>query len=149
MGRNSLFVPSGFRKVPRRCASPQRDEPRGATGRRTVQLKLIAVETVLASVDQQSPLATLLNVWAFCGPLTDFFRVRTWRQGFRRMAPIVLKACRVAEADILGVVRIILPQEEFERIEQRVDSFVKERPIVRYSLAPFWPVPAKRVAFLR
>ena len=49
MGRNSLFVPSGFRKAPRRCGSPQRDEPRGATGRRTVQLKLIAATSSLRS----------------------------------------------------------------------------------------------------
>ena len=105
MGRNSLFVPSGFRKVPRRCASPQRDEPRGATGRRTVQLKLIAATISLRSDRIVEAIAAMVVRSGVRGPgvVKELLPVVARRADRFELLGVLLKSDRYRPPDVASL----------------------------------------------
>lgn len=106
----------------------------------TLYWKIITVPHVMRSISQQTPLAGLLDVWAFCVQSRLLFESPDGRV-FGEWTPVALEATRALEADIEDVAHVVLPDDSFfDDAKTAVAAFAEQHPLrglfARHSARP-------------
>ena len=104
---------------------------------RAVYWQLFTIPNVRRSAVSPNPVAALVDIWAFCKQLQDFFNRN---ETFGDRTQLARDVSRQLEDDLTRIAGEIIPEEYLGRVEKSVDAFVKENPIAgsfaRRSLRP-------------
>lgn len=108
--------------------------------KRTVYWKLVTIPNLRRSIFTESPLVGLVDSWAFCVQMVDFFETGDGKDAFGDLTEIVLETSRALETDITGIAERALKEEYYGEWKDAIETFAMENPLhglfVRHSTRP-------------
>ena len=97
--------------------------------RRALLWKMHAIPACQEAVFQPDPLAALVDVWALCAQMTDYFETGEGKDAFGPQQGIAIDASRRLEAEVDGITRAATATGHPQKVKALFEEWVKENPI--------------------
>ncbi len=102
---------------------------------RALEWKINAIAANRAAALQTSPTLSLVDSWALCRQMTEFFESGNGKDLFEDEQEAVIAVSKSLESDLAGQARAIFPEGEMEEYVEFVETYVEAYPIENLSFS--------------